>query len=288
MQKVSDEEVLAAKTDRKMQEKVLKKCSGLIEHWVYRLRCRNVEEAEDVRQEACLGVLKAIQTFERHPKRGNHHFAGWATFWIRAYGGRRRWGVHGPAVKPLEVASSLDLPIGDEGDETYLDALEGTEPSPHEAVERAERHALVNEVLTKLDERSRHLWQERFVEGKTLQQVGDELGLSRERVRQLEDGTHGSLVQRSRRALHAALFGDPYEPLPPLPKLPASNQRPGVVGRPAADASVAGPSPEVVSSSPGDTVEETRSPVTGRRFGRLVIKRRPAGADSAGSEAMTG
>ena len=86
---------------------------------------------------------------------------------------------------------SLDRALTD-GDTTYLDMLadEGDDQEKLLLDEEVEvnRRRLIDEALTKLTPREREVITRRFFAGttKTLQDIGDELGITRERVRQLE------------------------------------------------------------------------------------------------------
>ena len=94
----------------------------------------------------------------------------------------------------LEVARqpvSLETPVGNEGDSVLGDFIEddrSAEPLDH-ATEHLLREQL-DEVLCKLDERERRIIELRYglVDGKyrTLEEVGREFGITRERIRQIE------------------------------------------------------------------------------------------------------
>ncbi len=59
-------------------------------------------------------------------------------------------------------------------------------PTPQDAVEEEERRRIVNATLKTLPERERIILGYRFFEGKTLEETGQELGVTRERIRQIE------------------------------------------------------------------------------------------------------
>jgi len=90
----------------------------------------------------------------------------------------------------VEDPVSLETPVGD-GDSLYGDMLEDEHSEQPEAV-LAEllRGVELQEALASLNERMRHVLELRFgLNGelpKTLEEVGSELGVTRERVRQLE------------------------------------------------------------------------------------------------------
>jgi RNA polymerase sigma-32 factor len=91
---------------------------------------------------------------------------------------------------------SMDAPVGDsDGRFSLSDVLPSTGASAEESFGNAElREVFLEKVATFLegiDERDRRIVDERILaeEPKTLQELGDELGLTRERVRQLEART---------------------------------------------------------------------------------------------------
>ncbi len=90
----------------------------------------------------------------------------------------------------VEDPVSLETPVGD-GDSMYGDMLEDeNSEQPDAALAELLRGVEVQEALASLNERMRHVLELRFgLNGripKTLEEVGTELGVTRERVRQLE------------------------------------------------------------------------------------------------------
>ncbi len=91
--------------------------------------------------------------------------------------------------------SSLDAPVGEGGHpSTHLDLLRDPSPSPAELMEQSETaerlRDVVCEVWSQLDERERVIVQHRLLPGdrdpRSLAELGRRLGVTRERVRQLE------------------------------------------------------------------------------------------------------
>jgi len=101
-----------------------------------------------------------------------------------------------PLGQALEVdaaartSRSFDQPLGDQGDALLGDMVAGEGPLPEESVEDTIQNEALAEALTILDERERSVVVLRYglygSEPKTLEEIGRGLGVSRERVRQLE------------------------------------------------------------------------------------------------------
>jgi RNA polymerase primary sigma factor len=90
----------------------------------------------------------------------------------------------------VEDPVSLETPVGD-GESLYADLIEDTKSdSPSETTAHRARRKELAEALTRLNPRMHHVLSLRFGLGgeppKTLEEVGAGLGITRERVRQLE------------------------------------------------------------------------------------------------------
>jgi RNA polymerase primary sigma factor len=104
--------------------------------------------------------------------------------------------------------TSLETPMGDDGDELGS-ILENTEAEcPFEKVGDAEMHIHLEEALESLDPRERRILELRFGLGNedehTLEEVGQVFKLSRERIRQIEQ----KALQRFRQPRWRDLLGD--------------------------------------------------------------------------------
>nr|CAA9238429.1 RNA polymerase sigma factor RpoD [uncultured Armatimonadetes bacterium] len=103
-------------------------------------------------------------------------------------------------ISPRKVSSllnttqepiSLDMPVGDE-ENTSLGSLlyDKTSPDPQEELIDAEMREEIDSILATLDDREQLIMRKRFgFDGEdtyVLQQIGEELNISRERVRQIE------------------------------------------------------------------------------------------------------
>ena len=103
--------------------------------------------------------------------------------------------------------TSLDRPVGEEGDATLGDLMAADTPEPTADLELNLRSEALEEALRDLPEREALVLRRRFGLGddepRTLAQVGDEIGVTRERVRQIERDALRRLAER--RELVAAL-----------------------------------------------------------------------------------
>lgn len=105
---------------------------------------------------------------------------------------------------------SLNAPLTDEGDvewqDLLADAAAGPEADVMEAHDNIVRAALVKDAMAELSDRERLIIRERKLEEEavTLEALGERLGISKERVRQIE----GNALEKLRRALIARV-GDP-------------------------------------------------------------------------------
>jgi RNA polymerase primary sigma factor len=90
-----------------------------------------------------------------------------------------------------QTPASLDTPIGDDGEAAFGDLLASEAPDPVELAAESEWQARVADALGDLPEDERRVIELRFGlsgEGeKSLDAAGGEIGVSRERARQLED-----------------------------------------------------------------------------------------------------
>lgn len=97
---------------------------------------------------------------------------------------------------------SLDAPVGEYEDTSYLDLLEATGmPSVEEQILQRALASEVNSLLESLPPRERKVLRMRFgMDGKpqTLEEVGKQMNLSRERIRQIEKKAKGRLKARAR------------------------------------------------------------------------------------------
>ena len=96
---------------------------------------------------------------------------------------------------------SLDTPLRDDDVTQYLDLLENPDYIPYDdQIMKASLHDKVDDMLKHLSKREEQILRMRFGfngETKTLEDIGKEIGLSRERVRQIEKRAKARLKVRS-------------------------------------------------------------------------------------------
>jgi RNA polymerase primary sigma factor len=158
---------------------------------------------DDLVQEGNVGLMKAIEHFD---SKKNVRFATYAVWWIRAYITRylkdNRSQVRGGESERASMHDfSLDTPIEEDGDSTWVDRLESDDEQQDLSYFRSERDHEVSDALEKVKKRLGDLgWdilQERLTQDKprTLEELGQRWGVSRERVRQVELKTKNFLAR---------------------------------------------------------------------------------------------
>ncbi len=91
----------------------------------------------------------------------------------------------------VQEPTSLDTPVGEDGDATLGDLIAAHNGiDPHAAAEAAALRKTVHEALASLTPREQRILRMRFGIGgttdHTLEEVGKEFGVTRERIRQIE------------------------------------------------------------------------------------------------------
>lgn len=173
----------------------------LVTSTVWRFRKYNLPN-EDLIQEGRIGLINALNHFDLD--RGLR-FSTLAMWYVRAalqdFVLRNYCIVRGPTSASAKLKffsgqrathASLDIPIGNEDGATWADILEDDGALPDEIAANivdGERHGRkVKKALSLLPERSRIIIERRILsdEPDTLEALGTEFGISKERIRQIE------------------------------------------------------------------------------------------------------
>jgi RNA polymerase primary sigma factor len=112
----------------------------------------------------------------------------------------------------VQEPTSLDLPIGEDGDATLGDLIEATDAvDPHAAAEAGALQRAIAEALEELTPREQRILRMRFGIGSTtdhtLEEVGKVFGVTRERIRQIE-ATALAKLRHPARARKLASFAE--------------------------------------------------------------------------------
>jgi RNA polymerase primary sigma factor len=169
---------------------------------IARMQRRGTVPLEDVIQEGNVGLLRAAEKFDPH---AGTRFSTYAVWWIRAYIGKYLKEARS-TVRPRNgtVAQpdlSLDSAIDAEGEVIHLERIEDDGPTAEESYLAAEGDRDVRDALGKVRKRIGEVgWDivhRRLQDDapRTLEEIGQRWGISRERVRQVELKTKHFLQQ---------------------------------------------------------------------------------------------
>ena len=157
---------------------------------------------EDFDQEAFFAVQAAAKAYD--PEKGS--FTTLLGYYVQSRINKVVCGEHGRLIttedgrevrisaNPLNECSSLDVRLdeSDEGSSTKGETIE--DPAATQAFQTAENdlyteelhNALEDAMAKHLTEREAHVLRRRYYDGQSLQAIGEELGVQRERIRQIE------------------------------------------------------------------------------------------------------
>ena len=109
------------------------------------------------------------------------------------------------SANPLNECTSLDTPVGEDGSDTALGDLQEDPAAAHEfqqaenEIYNEELHAALEEALNKLADREAGIIRRHYYNGQSLKDIGQDIGISSNRVNQIE--RHGFQCLRRDTAL---------------------------------------------------------------------------------------
>ena len=207
---------LAQAGDRRARDTLLRTNEGLCWRVIHKVNRFGRGSNDDLLQEALLGLNHAI---DRYDATKGANFATYAQHWIRAcvqveYSQQLApvsigshgvlaaiWGIRTVTsgqsperAQEIRAAISgtvrLDAPLGHDGDTTHGDLLDSEELDAEALLAEAQttecQRALIERFRAGLDPKQAVVFEHRMLNGERLEAVGQRLGVSRERARQIE------------------------------------------------------------------------------------------------------
>lgn len=154
-------------------------------------------EIEDLIQAGYLAMTEAVKTYD--PAEGM--FNTWLGFYLRKAFNEAQGIRHGEG-RAIDKAVSLDKPIYEDSDETLLDMVASTLSDGRDDYEAAddkiyndELRAALERALDEIPEGQAKILRRTELDNKTYREAGEEIGVSKERVRQLRRDGINSLRQ---------------------------------------------------------------------------------------------
>jgi RNA polymerase sigma factor (sigma-70 family) len=180
------------------ETEIVKKYTRLARYWAAKYEGRG-HDIEDLQQEALMAVVQAAR---RWSEKGGASLDTLATTYIRnrlvnvigvVRSGSRAEGMRILRMQDMPPTTSMDRETGEPPRSMHETLPDTNTPSPEEACLKAEAIDRARSAFARLTDREAGVVVEHVMLDKSLAQVGVELGLTRERVRQIEVGALDTL-----------------------------------------------------------------------------------------------
>ncbi|MGL5049588.1 MAG: sigma-70 family RNA polymerase sigma factor [Fusobacteriaceae bacterium] len=169
---------------------------GLVYKVAYSMNFGN-SELDDMIQNGSIGLLDAIKKWDS--KKGA--FSTFSFQYIKFYilRGLKKFDLNQPFRIPIYIYEdkellkncrvttlNLDKKVKEEGSMSYSDAIEDKNSAIDLFIKKTEILDLLNECFELLNPKERYILYGRYFEDKTLRDLGEELNLTKERIRQIQ------------------------------------------------------------------------------------------------------
>lgn len=182
------------------EEELVSIYEPVVSYWTFRARVNNLREQDDIRQDAYIGLLYAYRTF--NPDKGctfKVYAVNMVRYWA-LYNGLKQsdrnehnaWKYDRDMYRRIKAARSLDQLKED------LDGIELEQLKDFSMMQGVQGIGFGFEDLLSMvdDERRRYILSEYYLGERTYDDIGRELGVTRERIRQLLVKTHAEIRRR--------------------------------------------------------------------------------------------
>ena len=149
---------------------------NLVRYWAKRFGADGPMDDSDQFSRGCVGLMHAKQRFD--PSR-NVKFSTYASFWIRAYMQRDHYFVD----QSVDTVPFSNFSRKSEDGEFEIAVDRRSRHTEDVSVQDEARRAM--EIIRRADPRWADIVEMRFVRGMHLREIGEEVSLSKERVRQI-------------------------------------------------------------------------------------------------------
>lgn len=157
--------VKAKQGDVNSKEEILNRLQGLIIKKIQRYYNKR-EEYDDLIQNGNLVILECIKNYDE--KRGVYFLGYVKTMLKYAYLNRHKKREH----------LSLNIPVGEDGEDELMNILESEEEGPMENILRLEDKSEIKKALSKLTDRQREVIIAYYIEGLSINDIAKRLGIT--------------------------------------------------------------------------------------------------------------